>query len=162
VKNLPDKKYRVVYYERVDPLECDLPEPMSLSDAQDACHISQCRDPENIYKVEEIDEMFGYSEEETEQSEYRVHVLVEIPIVVEAENENDAVNKALEESADIGGPSFLIRGLIEGDGRLHCGDVQLGTLSKLFDYYPVCTEKEYQDFMDCPHGNTPLTPRDCS
>ena len=74
-----NKKYRVVYYERIDPLECDLPEPMSLTDAQDACHISQCRDPENIYKVEEIDEMFGYSEEETEQYDKGTYLLLIYP-----------------------------------------------------------------------------------
>jgi len=97
---------------------------------------------------------------------YRVHVLIEMPVVVEAENPDDAIGKALEESADIGGPSFLIRGVLEGEGREQVGKEMRGQLSSLFGFYPVGEEEEYQDFVDlcdssgCIAGNRPLIPRD--
>ena len=56
MKNLPDKKYRVICYERVDPLEHDLPEPMSLKEANHERFSCECMDSENIYKIEEIEE----------------------------------------------------------------------------------------------------------
>ena len=100
-------------------------------------------------------------------TKYRVLVLIEMPIVVEAENEDDAVNKALRESADVGGPGFLIRGVVEGHGRKQVGKEMRGFTSDLFRCYPVCTEEKYQDFVDfcdesqCIAGNTPLSPRGC-
>ena len=115
-----------------------------------------------------MDASYGWTFPKTKdnQMKYRVHVLIEMPVIVEAESPDDAVSKALAESADIGGPYFLIRGVTEGNGRKQVGKEMRGQASELFGFYPVGEEKEYQDFLDfcseagCIAGNRPLTPRD--
>tara|TARA_R100000306_G_scaffold18815_1_gene23055 strand:- start:195 stop:662 length:468 start_codon:yes stop_codon:yes gene_type:complete len=105
---------------------------------------------------------------------YRVHVLIEMPVVVEADSAREALDKALKESADMGGPLFSIHGerspslaeefgyslppmdspLREKSGYLYNAD---------FDSYPACLESEYEEHIEwCEeigcNSNPPLMP----